>query len=415
MKRKVFRILKILGMALLTCIGLSFLILLLDPARLNPPVKSDFAQDYFLAKAVVAGIDPYLPLNELGARFGIPDQIPHSSTHPPSFAVLCLPLALLSFQHAAFLWLIIGLISLMISLHLLFKVKGVGLPVIFLAAIAWPPVLFDLSLGQLMLPQLLVLTLAWLALRSDRDLIGGLFLGLTVSIKLIVWPVLILLIFKKRFRAGLAAFGVIAITNLIALLLMGVHPIVTYYLKTGREIASIYSNNAFNFSAWTTGARLFAGTSSVDASWFHTTPLINAPALVHLTSMVCVVAILAYAFFVALKAQTFDTSFAVLVCAALLVSPVAWIFYLTLLLPSFAILRTAVDWQPQLTIVLCLIAPFVSQTILPVFGSSTSFAIALLMLFPLGAVLLLINAHHHQDRKAHRTKSIPDLKLSEQA
>src|SRR5258705_11246546 len=104
MKRAALRILKIIGTAFLSCIGLFFLVRLFDPQRLNPPVKSDFAQDYFLAKAIIAGVNPYLPLNELGARFGIPDQIPHSSTHPPSFAVLCLPLALLSFQHAAFLW-----------------------------------------------------------------------------------------------------------------------------------------------------------------------------------------------------------------------------------------------------------------------------------------------------------------------
>lgn len=395
MKTVLLRILKITGLALLACIGLFFTVRLFDPKRLDPPLKSDFAQDYFLAKATLSGVNPYLPLNELGARFGITDQLTHPSAHPPSLAVLCLPLALLSFQHAALLWLILGLISLFISLHLLFNIKGIGLPVVFLAAVAWPPVLFDLSLGQLMLPQLLLLTLAWLALKSERDLTGGLLLGITISIKLIVWPVLILLIIRKRFSAALAATGVFALTNLIALLLMGVHPVFTYYLQTGGEVASIYSNNVFNFSAWSTGARLFAGTRTLEP-WFHTSPLIDAPTLVPLTSMACVVAILGYAFFVALKSQVFETSFAVLICASIVLSPVAWIFYLTLLIPSFAILRRSVDWQTRGTIILCLIAPLVSQTVLPLFGASTSFAVAILAAFPLFAVLLLIAAHRHQ-------------------
>lgn len=398
-QRSIVSVLKIVGTALLACIGLFFLVRLLDYNRLNPPVKSDFVQDYFLARAVISGVDPYLPLDELGVRFGVPNQIPHSSTHPPSFAVLCLPIGLLSFQQAAFAWLILGLISLFISLQLLFRFNRVGLPVTFLAAIAWPPILFDLSLGQLMLPQLLLLTLAWLALRSERDLIGGMLLGLTISIKLIAWPLLILLLIRKRFKAVLAGSVVIAVLNLIALLLMGVRPVAAYYFQKSPEIASIYSNNVFNFSAWTIGRRLFAGTTAVDAP-FHTTPLIDAAGLVLLTSVACAIAVLVYGFFVALKAQSFDTSFAVLVNTAVIVSPVAWIFYMTLVLLPIAVLRTADDWRTRGKVGLCLIAPLVSQSVLPVFGSSSSFAIALLMLLPMIAILLLITAHRDQDRTA---------------
>lgn len=403
MKGKIFRILKILGMASLACIGLFSLILLLNRARLNPPVKSDFAQDYLVAKATVSGLNPYLPLNLLGQEFGVPNELSHPSPHPPSFVVMCLPLVLFSFQTAAFSWLMIGLTSLLISLQLLFRLSLIRLMVTFLIAMAWPPVIFDLSLGQLMLPQLLLLTFTWLALRSERELVGGMFLGFAISMKLIAWPLLVFLIIKKRLSAAVAAFGVFTCANLVALWLMGGHPVFSYYLQVGRDVASLYGNNAFNFSAWSTGARLFAGTRSLDAVWFHTAPLIDAPALVPLTSIACVVAILVYAFFVALKAKAFDTSFAVLVCTALLVSPVVWIFYLTLLLPSFAVLRTAADWQTRGTIVLCLIAPLWSQSILPIFGSSTSFAISLLLLFPLGAVLLLITAHRHQEYGVHQT------------
>ena len=392
------RVLKAIGLALLACVGLFLLIRLFDYDRLKPPVKSDFLQDYFLARAVISGIDPYLPLNDLGVRFGVPNALVHPSTHPPTFAVLCLPFGLLSFQQAAFVWLIIGIVSLVVSLHLLFRIKRAGLLVICLIAVAWPPILFDLSLGQLMLPQLLLLTLAWLALRSQRELIGGVLLGLTVSIKLIAWPLLLLLLFRKRFKSVLAGSAVFVCLNLIALLLMGVRPVATYYFQKSSEIASIYSNNAFNYSAWTIGARLFAGTKAFDAPWFHTVPLVDAAVLVPFTSIACVIAILVYGFFVSLKARSFDTSFAALVNTAVIVSPVAWIFYLTLALLSIAVLRTAGDWKIRGKVGLCLIAPLVSQLVLPIFGSSSSFVIALLMLIPTIAMLLLITAHRDHDR-----------------
>jgi Glycosyltransferase family 87 len=404
--KRTLSILKIIGMASLCCLGLILLVGLLEPARLNPPVKSDFLQDYFLARAVITGINPYLPLNELGVRFGIPDQITHSSTHPPSFAVLCLPLALLTFRQAAYLWLLVGLTSLLISLRLLFDVRGPGLPLIFLAALTWPPLWFDLSLGQLMIPQLLLLTLAWRGLRTKRDLMAGVLLGLTISIKLIAWPLLFLLLVRKRFTALYAALGVFAFTNFIALLLMGMNPVFTYYFRSARDIAHVYSNNAFNFSAWTIGARLFTGTTTVDAAWFHTVPLIDAPALATLASIVSVSAILLYAFFVAIRARDFDNSFAVLVNLSVIISPVAWIFYLTLILISFAKLRMAGDWKTKGIIGMGLLSPVISQSVLPVLGSSSSFAVALLMLVPLGAILLLIRAHQLQEVKSYKPRTI---------
>jgi hypothetical protein len=196
----------------------------------------------------------------------------------------------------------------------------------------------------------------------------------------------------------MAASVVFAFLNLVALLLMGVRPVVSFYLQKSPEIASIYSNNAFNLSVWTIGPRLFAGTKAFDAPWFHTAPLIDVAVLVTLTSIACVIAVLVYAFFVALKAQSFDTSFAVLVNTAVIVSPVAWIFYMPLVLISIAVLRTIHDWKTKCKVGLCLIAPLISQSVLPVFGSSSSFAIALLLIFPTIAILLLITAHRDQDR-----------------
>ena len=116
-----------------------------------------------------------------------------------------------------------------------------------------------------------------------------------------------------------------------------------------------------------------------------------------------------YAFVVALKAQDFDTSFAVLVSTSVIVSPVAWIFYLTLLLLPFAKLYKVRDWKTHGIIGLAVLAPFVSQAVLPIFGAYSSFVIALLLVVPLGAVLLLIGGLHYEEKKAYKPHTIRPL------
>src|SRR5215211_2427763 len=223
------RILKITAVALLALVGLVALVQLLNNARLSAPEKSDFVQEYLIATATVSGINPYQPLDVLAEQFGITTQLRHPSPHPPSFIILCLPLAFFSFREAAFIWLVIGLASLLISLRLLFNLGTIQLIIVFLIAVAWLPVWANLYLGQLMLLELLLLTLTWLSLRSERDVPGGILLGLTISIKLITWPLLVFLIFRRRFGAASAALGVVALTNLIALPVLGAGTVLNYY------------------------------------------------------------------------------------------------------------------------------------------------------------------------------------------
>ena len=396
------RILKITAVALLASIGLVALVQLLNNARLSAPEKSDFVQEYLIATATVSGINPYQPLDVLAEQFGITTQFRHPTPHPPSFVIFCLPLAFFSFREAAFIWLVIGLASLLISLRLLFNLGTLHLIIVFLIAVAWLPVWANLYLGQLMLLQLLLLTLTWLSLRSEREVLGGILLGLTISIKLITWPLLVFLIFRRRFGAASAALGVVALTNLIALPLLGAGTVFNYYFHTGREIASIYSDHAFNISAWSIGARLFAGTRSVGDVPFHIEPLISAHSLVNLATMIGVLAIGIYAFFSAFKARAFDTSFAILVCAAIILSPVSWISYLTLLMIPLTMTVSAGDWQSRGVTVLCLIAPYLYQSVVPLFGSSASFAVGMLTMFPMFTVLLMMTVLYNRDLQVNK-------------
>src|SRR5689334_21700425 len=60
----------------------------------------DFISIYLLAKSVLSGINPYLPLGELAARwpdFAGCNVFAHPSPHPPALAILAAPLGLIGY------------------------------------------------------------------------------------------------------------------------------------------------------------------------------------------------------------------------------------------------------------------------------------------------------------------------------
>src|SRR5260370_37798132 len=145
----------------------------------------DFGQEYLLARAIRAGVDPYLPIEVLAERFvqvtGYLAKV-HPTPHPPTVGLLALPLGYLSFPDAVRTWFEFELVCLLAVVILL--IRGAGLPFrlriapfLALALVAWPPITLELGLGQLMLPLLLGLAGAQVALLAGRSVLGGVLLG----------------------------------------------------------------------------------------------------------------------------------------------------------------------------------------------------------------------------------------------
>ncbi len=172
----------------------------------------DFVQEYLLAKAVADGTDPYLPVNVLAARYlgiSLDGVYPHPSPHPPPVALLSLPLSALEYPTAAAIWLGVELACLLAAVYLLLRTAGLqpaALPsvAIAVASLAWFPMTDELLLGQLMLPLLLILAAARLALLLGRPILGGTLLGCTMLIKPLTWPVFFVFVVRREWR-GLAA------------------------------------------------------------------------------------------------------------------------------------------------------------------------------------------------------------------
>jgi hypothetical protein len=121
----------------------------------------DFTQEYTLARATLAGDDPYATVSELteryvGASFALisrefisaaPPPVPtadtgeignHPTPHPPPVALFALPLAFLSFQTASAVWCAFELLCLAATLWLLARTDRVRVGPIAIAAATVP-------------------------------------------------------------------------------------------------------------------------------------------------------------------------------------------------------------------------------------------------------------------------------------
>jgi hypothetical protein len=319
--------------------------------------RKDIIQEFLISKSISGGVDPYLPMQRLADWFMGPlpvPVLPHPTPHPPPVALLSLPLGCLSYEHAAIVWFFFELICLSVSVAFLLRWLGVEkrLALASLSALLiliWAPISSELVLGQLNALLFVFLVGAWQALRSGKDIRGGILLGSAISVKLVPWPIIIFLMLRRNWRAACAALSTLAIANVGAAALIGLDRTTHYYSNIGMSVSSLYHAHISNFSLWTIGWRIFDGTGSpvsiVDG--VSAPPLFNAPAVAPFISFAIPFAMLIFGLTYAIRARTLDTSFGILICLMIPVSPVAWDHYLIpVLIPLVFVVRnlSSLNW-----------------------------------------------------------------------
>ncbi len=385
--------------------------------------KKDFFQEYLISKAILNGVDPYLPLQKLADWFVGPLPNPvfqHPSPHPPPVALLCLPLGWLSYEHAAIVWFFFELICLSVSVALLLRWLGVKKKMALaslsaLLILVWIPITDELIIGQLTALLLVLLVGAWQALRSRKDIQGGILIGSAIALKFFPWPIIIFLILRRYWRAACAAVTTIAIANVAAATLIGFDRTAKYYLKTGLSVSQIYRASVGNFSLWTIGWRMFDSTSLHD--WFGATapPLFRTPVIAPFISVAIPLAMLIFGLILAFQARTLDTSFGILICLMILVSPIAWAYFLLLaLIPFVIVVRNlySIYWpRIETNIAICVGITFIitSRSLMPLLTGNripeglvpmVLFTVSLLSLLPAMGLLGLLWLLRRMDRFA---------------
>jgi hypothetical protein len=297
-----------------------------------------FLQDYVVARAIIDGVDPYVSVQELARHYigPVPPTVfDHPTPHPPTMGVLFLPLAQFRFNVVSYTWLAIELLCLFASVFLLAQSGGrrITPPAILAAAlilIAWPAARDDLSLGQMNFVLLLVMTGALHAWRSNRRVLGGVLVGVSLLFKQIFVPVLLLLALRRDWRSVGGSLAAVALGYGVTAAVMGPREILTYFTRAVPAVTEYYRVASWNLSLSTLGWRAFHGTNRVlGGTGIEAEPLLRSDLLAAVTS----IAIPALVLLVALwstRSFRLEWSLSILVCVSLLVSPVAWDHYLIL-------------------------------------------------------------------------------------
>lgn len=298
--------------------------------------RKDFLQEYVLARAMADRIDPYLPLTTLARRYlGLLPQsvFPHPTPHPPTVGLLILPLSRFDYSTAAAVWFALELACLVAAVRLLGRGIDARLPAWMVLAIAmalliWYPFPVELISGQLMLPILALLTGAWVALRSDWSVLGGVLLGLAVLIKPVSLVFIVPLVARRDWLAVLGTASVVLCGYLLAGWLIGLDGLADYFTTVLPLVARSYQACARNVSLSTLGWRVFDGTRAEVVVGIVAPPLVRSAAAARVVSVALPGVALLIATLRVWRERSPSVSWAVMSGVAILCSPISWAHYL---------------------------------------------------------------------------------------
>ena len=298
--------------------------------------RKDFTMEYLMGKALLSGVDPYLPLSELQSLHPFPDDRKmHQPTHPPVMALIGMPLALFPYTWAVCLWFIIEILLVFVSCHLLLRPWHERLPLISsitvsLALFAWDPFSNELINGQLNSILLLLLTCSWLQFKKGKNTKGGIFLGLAIAIKLLSWPLTIFLLIRRNWHGFLATGLTATVVNTIAIALIGPEPVWRYFTTTSSILISGWSADVANFSVWSLGRRLFTGAAGYGFAVDLVAPIYDSILITNIASKVIPIIFFFYSLYLAKRINNLGLAFGFMVCLSILFSPISWSHYLVM-------------------------------------------------------------------------------------
>ena len=258
------------------------------------------------SEAILDGISPYPELDDPILE----DQ--KGYVYPPQLAIVLTPLTVLP----------VGLASLLVAL-LLVATVGLTLWVLgvrdlrcYAASALWVPSISGVLLSNVSIPLAFALAVVW----RYRDRVGApaAALGLSVSAKLVLWPMLVWMVATRRVRATVVAVAVGLLVTLVAWAIIGFAGFASYP-DLVRRLSDIQAENSYSIVGMASTAGLGAGVGQV------LTLLVGG-------------ALLAGCCLFAYRTDE-ARSFTCAVTATLALSPIVWLHYLVVFLVPVAILR----------------------------------------------------------------------------
>jgi len=302
---------------------------------------SDFRIFYLSARAQLEGRDMYDLPSELQTHAGRTFRLTLVNLNPPHFQLLLLPLALLPAGVALGLWAVASFLCLGGSIYVIARELDLkpSWPTCYRAAIwllAFAGMGAVLGTAEMSFLLLFPLTLAWAAARQGRWSQAGIYLGFAMSLKLFLLIFIPYFVLRRRLGAAVASCAAAFACFVAGGVIFGT---ASYWSWLSRLSSVSWAWRSPNASVRGILTRSLSENP-------HFTPFAVAPELV-LSLWLPAVAIIGI---LTLLAVTFDRTesavdraFAILLSAALLISPLGWIYYLWLGLGPIAVL--ALGWR----------------------------------------------------------------------
>ncbi len=324
------------ALALLLLILLAaYLLLLISVARL--PVVWDFTIYYASARHFWEGESLYAPV-PADAFVTPPESIElardnlHPNLSPPPAMLFMAPLGVWPYRSAYSVWtiasILCGLVAVVCLGSTLDQGNGRVVPTLILGVLllAYFPTFVNVQLGQVALVLLLLLSIVWVSARSARDSVAGIALGLALTMKLFAALLLLYFLVRRRWRLVAWSAATLLVTTAGSFLVFGPASFREYLraLETVTWHASNWNASFLGFFS-----RILGGSENV--------PLVDVPVLAHSLSyglsLVGIGALiwLSWPRSGELQPATFDLGFGLALTLMVLVSPLGWVYYLSLM------------------------------------------------------------------------------------
>jgi len=310
---------------------------------------NDFACYCVYGNAMRHGLNPYEDsLNAVAIFHHLSVRGTVRSGYPPTYVMSMEPLTLLTFPAAYWFWTGLNFAALILSLYLLLRSEleldaktalSLGALMIF-----YQPITVSFGWGQPQMILLLIMIGAWMCFKRDKDLAGGFILAYGGLLK--IYPLFLVgyLVAKRKWRAVIYTAVGLAVGGIVTMTLLGPERTLSFGGRlpdrvNGGWLASIHalgSPSLINLDAFI--SRTF---------WELTGTVWNGPGdwIRRLLVLAAQLALLALTFRETWRnpndRRADHRAFALWMALIALVAPTAWLHYMILLLPTFAVVGAA--------------------------------------------------------------------------
>jgi hypothetical protein len=328
------------------------LVIVLYAVMANDLHMNDFGKFYYAVRAFFDGQDMYGPTIATTVALGPNEWQQFWDLNPPHFHLAILPLAVLPPATALTLWLIGGWFCLAFSIMIIGAELSIpwtrrNVFIATIAALAPSSMTMVMYNGQVTFILLLPVTYAWIAARRSQWSRAGVALGLAAGVKPFLGLFFAYLLLSRRWRAAAVMLAVIVLLVAAGGLVFGVEAYRSW-LEVASRVDWIWS--PMNGSVAGLATRTFG-----DNPMFP--PLIHAPNAVRIMSLVVPLLIVGYTLWrathVAIQPAA-DWAFAAIVFAALLASPLGWMYYISLAAGPITALSMCHGWHRSRIVRTCL-------------------------------------------------------------